>query len=139
MGSTRNFKYETPVPSYQRLFILDQSLFNHEFTNLLLFSRTDSLPNSRDSSTFEIQSQSYKSHQNGLAEPQSPSLFTHIQPDSPSSSQTSKPKFSNGGSLAASELTKRISNTLAKHGIEETTNKRNSYVDTYARYSSFKV
>lgn len=93
----------------------------------------DSLPNPRDSVGVEPPNQSFKSFNNGFNEAQQTSLLT--PPSSSATSQTPKSKFSNGGSLAASELTKRISNTLAKHGIDEskTSNKRNSYVDSYSR------
>ena len=51
---------------------------------------------------------------------------------SASSTTTAKPGYASAGSLAASELSKRISSTLARHGIEEPANKRNSYVDNYS-------
>jgi hypothetical protein len=41
---------------------------------------------------------------------------------------TAKPGYQNG----TSELSKRISSTLARHGVEESANKRNSYVDNYS-------
>ena len=58
-----------------------------------------------------------------------PTTATLLSPPS------SKVGYLNGGSKDANELSKRISCTLARHGIDESQNKRNSYVDN-SSYSS---
>lgn len=88
-------------------------------------SRTDSSSSSKDSNSLGVEPLT-----NGFKSFRGSNTYV-VDPATTSTTSTTTTTAKSSYQNDPSELSKRISNTLARHGIDETANKRNSYIDTY--------